>query len=82
MSSELESREIDRFNAPYGKEVVIEEVRYDNDFRLLRMRIREARRFTVIDLDHETAQHWGRLLQSWGAAQAGRLSEGTDADGA
>lgn len=81
MSSEISSHEIDRFNAPYGKEVVIEEVRYDNDFRLLRMRIREARRFTVIDLDHETASHWGQLLTQWGQAR-GEALEGIDADGA
>ncbi len=80
MSSELGSEEIDRFNAPYGKEVVIEEVRYDNGFKLLRMRIREARRFTVIDLDHETARHWGGLLARWGETQAAAL-EGMDADG-
>lgn len=81
MSSEVSSREIDRFNAPYGKEVLIEEVLYDNGFRLLRMRIREARRFTIIDLDHETAQHWGELLVRWSAARIEAL-EGTDADGA
>jgi hypothetical protein len=81
MSSEVSSREIDRFNAPYGKEVLIEEVLYDNDFRLLRMRIREARRFTIIDLDHETARHWGELLVRWSAARSEAL-EGTDADGA
>ena len=80
MSSELGSTEIDRFSAPYGKEVVVEEVRYDNGFKLLRMRIREARRFTIIDLDHETARHWGQLLADWGQAQAAEI-EGLDADG-
>jgi len=80
MSSELGSTEIDRFSAPYGKEVVVEEVRYDNGFKLLRMRIREARRFTIIDLDHETAQHWGELLARWGREQAAEM-EGLDADG-
>jgi hypothetical protein len=80
MSSEISSHEIDRFQAPYGKEVVIEEVLYDNDFRLLRMRIREARRFTIIDLDHQTARHWGELLTRWGDAQAEAL-EGADANG-
>ena len=80
MSSEVSSHEIDRFQAPYGKEVVVEEVHYDNGFRLLRMRIREARRFTIIDLDHQTAKHWGELLSRWGDAQV-ELLEGTDADG-
>ena len=58
----------------------VEEVRYDNGFKLLRMRIREARRFTIIDLDHETAQHWGELLARWGREQAEKV-EGLDADG-
>jgi len=80
MSSEVSSHEVDRFQAPYGKEVVIEEVLYDNGFRLLRMRIREARRFTIIDLDHQTAKHWGELLTRWGNAQAEAL-EATATDG-
>ena len=81
MSSEIGSHEIDSFQAPFGKEVRVEEVEYDNGFRLLRMRIREGRRFTVIDLDHQTASHWGGLLSSWGASRAALLEEGVDADG-
>jgi hypothetical protein len=44
------------------------------------MRIREARRFTIVDLDHETAQRWGELLARWGREQAAEM-EGLDADG-
>lgn len=80
MSSELSSTEIDRFPAPFNKEVVIEEVAYDNGFHLLRMRIREGRRFTVVDLDHRTATRWGELMARWGEEQAAQL-EGMDADG-
>ncbi|HEY5720540.1 MAG TPA: hypothetical protein VIW02_09170 [Gammaproteobacteria bacterium] len=80
MSSEVSSARIDQFRAPFGKEITVEEVVYDNGFRMLRLRIREARRFTVIDLDPVTARHWGALLGSW-AEQQVELGDGADADG-
>jgi ubiquinone/menaquinone biosynthesis C-methylase UbiE len=61
--------EIDRFIAPWGKEVVLQEVAYEGGLKLLRMRVREGRRFTVVDLDAETAAHWGRAMVDWAAAQ-------------
>jgi hypothetical protein len=35
----------------------------------LRLRIREGKRFTVIDIDAVTAARWGRAMESWGSAQ-------------
>ena len=79
--SEVSQQELDRFRAPYGKEVTIEEVVYDNGFRMLRMRIREARRFTVIDLDPVTARHWGEHLAGWARKQPDAGTEGDTNDG-
>ena len=78
--SEVSAEPIDTFRAPYGKEVKIEEVVYDHGFRMLRMRIREARRFTVVDLDPVTARHWGELLAGWASRQVD-AGDGADADG-
>lgn len=78
--TDFKATPVDRFNAPYGKEVAIEEVDYENGFRMLRMRVREAKRFTIIDLDPVTAAHWGQLLVDWAARQPTGVN-GADADG-
>lgn len=38
---------------------------------LLRVRIREGKRFTVFDIDPATALAWGEALSGWGRANAG-----------
>jgi hypothetical protein len=38
---------------------------------LLRIRIREGRRFTVFDIDADTAAAWGEALLAWGRPPAG-----------
>jgi hypothetical protein len=38
---------------------------------LLRVRIREGRRFTVFDIDARTAADWGGALLAWGRSQGG-----------
>lgn len=41
---------------------------------LLRVRIREGRRFTVFDIDPGTAVAWGEALQGWGRSQGGNAA--------
>jgi len=62
---EGEIRSLDRFPTPFGKEVEIFEVAAENDVWLLRVRIKEGSRFTVLELDPATARHWGSLMASW-----------------
>ena len=50
---------IAEFPAPFSKHIRVQEVTYDNGFRLLRVHIREGKRFTTLDLDTDTAQKWG-----------------------
>jgi hypothetical protein len=38
---------------------------------LLRIRIREGRRFTVFDIDAGTAAAWGEALLAWGRSPSG-----------
>lgn len=37
---------------------------------LLRIRIREGSRFTVFEIDPQTARHWGEAMVGWAQAQA------------
>jgi hypothetical protein len=38
---------------------------------MLRVRIREGKRFTVFDIDPETARAWGEAMLAWGRSHPG-----------
>ena len=42
---------------------------------LLRIRIRERTRFTIFDIDAETARQWGAAMQLWADAQSSSASD-------
>ena len=63
---------LDKFTAPYGREIALENVEYVNDTRVLRIRIREGNRFTVMDINPETAARWAGVMNDW-AVQAPQL---------
>jgi hypothetical protein len=56
---------LDEFDAPYGRKIRIEAVTYESGLRLLRMRIREGSRFTVMDLDETTTRRLLATLTTW-----------------
>jgi hypothetical protein len=56
---------LDKFTAPYGKEVTLENVSYENGMRVLRIHIREGNRFTVMDIDDNTASKWSTGMKNW-----------------
>ena len=58
---------LNKFSAPFGKEVTLENVAYENGMRVLRIHIREGNRFTVMDIDENTASDWGTAMTDWAA---------------
>jgi len=64
MSDEIIT-EISKIDAPYGRKIVLESVEYASGLRMLRIRIREGARFTVLDIDEETASHWSAAMAGW-----------------
>ncbi|HYG85553.1 MAG TPA: hypothetical protein VD978_04775 [Azospirillum sp.] len=50
---------------PWGKEMRVQQVVYDGGLRLLRLRIREGRRFTVLDLDARAVDRLRTLTEGW-----------------
>jgi len=54
-----------RIDAPYGRKLVLESVEHSDDMRMLRINIREGRRFTVLDIDEETALRWSTAMSAW-----------------
>jgi hypothetical protein len=59
--------ELDRFDAPWNRQVMLQDVRHESGLRMLRIRIREGTRFTVMDIDEDTAARWGRAMSDWAA---------------
>ncbi len=60
-----ETTRLDKFTAPYGKEVTLENVAYENGMKVLRIHIREGNRHTVLDIDDNTAATWGAAMLKW-----------------
>ena len=56
-----------KLRAPLGgQEIELQQLDHDGGgMSLLRTRIREGSRFTVFDVDPQTAQAWGRALLQW-----------------
>lgn len=66
---------IDKFRVPVGnQEIELQQITYEaGGIPQLRVRIRERSRFTVFDIDPQTAEHWGRAMSNW--AQFGLVVE-------
>jgi hypothetical protein len=71
VSTEIKTR-IAAVDAPYRREVWLDDVLFESGMRLLRVTIKEGRRFTQLDLDSITANRWGEIMLDW----ARRTKEG------
>lgn len=63
--------ELDKFRVPLGnQEIGLQQVVHaEGGMSLLRVRIREGRRFTVFDIDPATARRWSDAMRRWADAQ-------------
>jgi hypothetical protein len=66
VNDEVKTR-IETISAPYGREIWVDDVRFDSGMRLVRVTIREGRRFTVLDLDAATSRKLADSLTTWSA---------------
>jgi hypothetical protein len=66
------TRRLADLTVPWGRqEIQLEEVDFETGgVPLLRVRIREGKRFTIFDIDAGTATAWSEAMQAWAAAQA------------
>ena len=64
MSDEIVTT-LTEIDAPYGRKIVLESVRHASDMNMLRIRIREGVRFTVLDIDEETARRMSAAMTAW-----------------
>lgn len=64
---------LDKFRVPVGnQEIELQQIDFAaGGMPLLRLRIREHRRFTIFDIDPVTAAHWADIMGSWAREQLG-----------
>lgn len=62
---------LDKLRAPLGgQEIELQQIDFEaGGMSLLRTRIRENSRFTVFDIDPQTAEQWGHALLRWAQRQ-------------
>lgn len=62
---------LDKFRVPLGnQEIELQQIEHaEGGMPMLRVRIREARRFTIFDVDPRTAQHWATVMRDWADGQ-------------
>lgn len=62
---------LDSFAVPLGGQAIElqEIVHAEGGMALLRVRIREGKRFTVFDIDPDTARRWGEAMAAWANRQ-------------
>jgi hypothetical protein len=60
-----------KLRAPLGgQDIELQQIDFDaGGMSLLRTRIREGSRFTVFDIDPQTARAWGQTLLDWASEQ-------------
>lgn len=73
MSGEKKTR-IAAIEAPYRREIWLDDVEFESGMRLLRITIKEGSRFTQLDLDSDTAARWAQIMQDWARIGGDRQS--------
>lgn len=69
----MQTTPLTRLRVPLGgQEIELQEVVHEaGGMALLRVRVREGKRFTIFDIDPVTARAWAEAMQAWAAAQPG-----------
>jgi hypothetical protein len=63
--------ELAKFKVPLGgQEIELQQIDHaEGGMSLLRLRIREGKRFTIFDIDPATAEQWATEMQHWANSQ-------------
>jgi hypothetical protein len=71
------TRSLEKFRVPIGnQEIELQEVIIEGgNMNMLRLRVRERTRFTIFDIDPQTAGHWAKVMLEWAEANGGAASD-------
>ena len=65
MTAEQSVTDLETIDAPWNKTVTLQEISYPGGMKMLRLRIKEGRRFTDLELDSGTLGILSNSLQDW-----------------
>jgi hypothetical protein len=71
----LSQEEMARMPAPWNREIRLLKVRFDSGFEMLRVSIKEGKRFTTLDLDPMSAKKLAGLIAGWAETMPLHTSE-------
>ena len=57
--------DIAEITAPWNKQVTVQAIDHDGGMGFLRLRIKEGKRFTDLELDPDTARRLTDIIQDW-----------------
>lgn len=62
---------LEKFSTPLGgQEIELQQIDFaEGGMSMMRIRIREGKRFTIFDIDPITARHWGEAMERWAGIQ-------------
>jgi hypothetical protein len=68
---------LEKFRVPLGgQEIELQQIEHaEGGMSLLRIRIREGKRFTIFDIDPLTAKRWSDAMRRWADAQGVSANE-------
>ena len=69
MSATVKTR-LTTIEAPYGREIRLDDVAFDSGMKLMRVTIREGARYTILEIDAPTATQWAEAMTKWAAGVA------------
>jgi hypothetical protein len=66
--------ELCKINVPLGgQQIELQQIDHaEGGMSMLRVRIREGKRFTIFDIDPVTAGQWAATMQQWADQQGGK----------
>ncbi len=66
--------ELSMFTVPLGgQQIELQQIDHaEGGMSMLRIRIREGKRFTIFDIDPTTATQWAEAMQRWSATQGSK----------
>ncbi len=72
MDEKLRATALAKLHAPLGgQDIELQQIDYlVGGLSLMRVRIREGRRFTVFDIDAVTAAAWGKAMLDWAQSKS------------
>lgn len=62
---------LEKFKAPLGgQEIELQQIDFvEGGMSMMRIRIREGKRFTIFDIDPATARNWSDIMGRWAGEQ-------------